>query len=215
MAKPVKRQSSRTYASPKRDEQAKATRWAVLQSARRLFLEHGYGATTLKAVADEAGVAVQTVYAGFGSKRELLKQVIDISIVGDDEPLSIDQRPNVKAMWAEPDPKKRARMAAAITRSIVEGAAPVFKIVRDAASADPEVAELLRVMLADRRRGMRDAARALAGNGELRVPIRDAADTLFVLYSPDVALLLLYDAGWSLARYEAWLADALEHLLLV
>jgi AcrR family transcriptional regulator len=179
-----------------------------------LFLDHGYGATTLKAVADEAGVAVQTVYAGFGNKRELLKQVIDVSIVGDDEPLSIDQRPNVLAMRGEADPRKRARMAAAITRSIVEGAAPVFKIVRDAASAEPEVADLLRTMLADRRRGMRDAARALAGDGELRVPLAEAADILFVLYSPDVALLLLNEAGWSLDRYETWLTDMLLHALM-
>src|SRR5438270_13886069 len=129
MAKVVKRESppSRTYVSAKRDEQARATRWAILQAARSLFLDRGYAATTLQAIADEAGVAVQTVYASFGNKRELLKQVLDVSIVGDDEPVSVDQRPGVKAAEKASDPRQRARLAAAVTRGIEEGAMHVFK----------------------------------------------------------------------------------------
>ncbi|HZN14190.1 MAG TPA: helix-turn-helix domain-containing protein [Acidimicrobiales bacterium] len=215
MARSVKRQSSRTYASPKRDEQAKATRWSILEAARRLFVANGYGATTLKAVAEEAGVAVQTVYAVFGNKRELLKQATDVSIVGDDEPFAISERAAAVAVDREKDPKKRARMSAAVTRGIVERARAIAKVTRDAAAVDPEVADLYRRGSAERRRGMEGAARGLAGpQKKLRVPIDDAAETLFVLYSPDVAILLIDELGWSLDKYEEWLAMMLERTLL-
>jgi AcrR family transcriptional regulator len=217
MPKAVKRQPSRSrpYESAKRDEQAQATRWSILQAARKLFVANGYGATTIQGIADEAGVAVQTVYAGFGNKRELLKQAIDVSIVGDDEPVALDGRASVQAVRAERNPKRRARMAAAVTRGVVEGASQMFKVARDAASTDPEARALFKFLMANRRQGMDGAAVALAGpSGKLRAPIDEAADTLFVLYSPDVALLLTEELGWSLDRYEEWLADMLERTLL-
>jgi AcrR family transcriptional regulator len=215
VAKAVKRQTSRTYNSTKRDEQAMATRWAILQAARKRFVEHGYGATTIQAIADEAGVAVQTIYAVFGNKRELLKQVVDISVVGDDDPVPLHDRPASRAAAAEPSKRKRAGMSAAITRSVGEGAAPIYRVIRDAASVDPEVAGLLATMTASMRQAMVSVAVMLAGpRGELRVPIEQAAETLFLLYSPDVGLLCVDQLGWSWDRYEEWLAEMVERTLL-
>src|SRR5687768_5982220 len=94
----------RSYSSARRKAQASETRRAILDAANELFVAHGYAATTIQAIAEEAGVAVQTVYAVFGNKRELLRQLIESSITGDDEPQPITERAEALAVAAEPDP---------------------------------------------------------------------------------------------------------------
>ena len=204
---------TRTYVSPKRTEQALATRRAILEAAQRLFVSNGYGATSIRAIAEEAGVAVQTVYAVFGNKRQLVIELVDNAVTGDDE-LAATERPEVQAIRAEPSPRRRAELDAALGRKITERLLPVFKITSDAAAVDPDFAELNRAMIARRRAEMADAATLLAGDSGLRVSQDDAAASLFVLYSPHVALLLTEHLGWSYDRYEKWLADAIERLVL-
>lgn len=210
MAKDVKR----TYVSAKRQEQAKATRWTILQAATRLFVDNGYAATSIQTIADEAGVAVQTVYAVFGNKRELLIQLIEVAITGDDEPVPITERPEAQAIAAEPDPHRRATMDAAVSRSITQRVAPIVRVAREAAASDPQFAPLFEAMKATRREEMTVSARSLAGPGRLRVSTPQAAATLYVLYSPDVADLLVNDYGWSWDKYEKWLAMMLERTLI-
>src|SRR4051812_18046574 len=101
MGKPVK---SRSYDNSGREAAARATRRAVVAAAHDLFLEKGYGATTLNEVAKAAGVSVQTIYAQFGNKQAIVKQVLDEAIAGDDEPVPIVDRPEVAVQIAEPDP---------------------------------------------------------------------------------------------------------------
>jgi TetR/AcrR family transcriptional regulator of autoinduction and epiphytic fitness len=211
----VKKQSPRAYASAKRDEQARATRWSILQASRAQFLERGYGSTTMQAIADAAGVAVQTVYAVFGSKREVLKQLIDVSVVGDDAAVPLMDREATRAVSQEKDPRTRATMMAAQITTIMERTAPVAKIARDAASADDEAAAVYAAMMADRRQGMVRAAALLAGSDGLRVPTQEAAEILYALFGPDLAWLLMHDVGWTADRYEAWVADTLQRTLLV
>jgi len=186
----------RAYVSTRREEQARSTRRSILEAARDLFASNGYGVTSIRAVAEAAGVAVQTVYAVFGNKRQLVIELLEMAVTGEDE-LAAAQRIEVQKIRAEPDPRRRAELDAALSRKIVERVLPVFKIISDAAAVDPEFAGVNQAMIARRRAEMADAAGLLAGDGGLRVSLDDAAGSLLVLYSPQVAQILTEDVGWS------------------
>ena len=134
----------------------------------RLFLSNGYGATSIRAIADEAGVAVQTVYAVFGNKRQLVIELVENAVTGDDDLAAVTERPETQAIRAEPDPRRRAQLGAALSRKIIERVLPVFKITSDAAAVDPDFAELNQAMIARRRAEMADGATLLAGHDGLR-----------------------------------------------
>ena len=106
----------RPYSSARRQAQARETRQSILDAALQLFVASGYAATSVQAIAERAGVAVQTVYAVFGTKRELLRQLIEATITGDDEPLPITERPEAQSVAAEPDARRRASLDAALSR---------------------------------------------------------------------------------------------------
>lgn len=197
----------RSYSSARREAQARETRRSVLDAAHELFVATGYAATTIQAIAERGGVAVQTVYAVFGSKRELLRQLIERTIVGDDDdPLPITERTAAQSIAAEPDPRRRAELDAAISRSIIERIAPIVRVAAEASASDPELAEMMEAVKAARRQEMTAAARILAGPDRLPTDPEHAAATLYVLYSPQVADMLIGDYGWSPDRYEKWLA---------
>ena len=199
----------RKYASAKREAQARETRRSVLDAAHELFVTTGYAATTIQAIADRAGVAGQTVYASFGNKRELLRQLIESTITGDDDPQPITERPEVQAIAAEPDPRRRAELDAAMTRSITERVAPIVRVASEAAASDPELAAMMEDVKVARRKEMIASAEIMAGPDGLRLDKKEAAATLYVLYSPAVADMLMLDHGWSAKRYEKWLAHML------
>ena len=196
----------RSYESATREAQARETRRRILAAALELFVTNGYAASTIQALADRAGVAVQTVYAVFGNKRELLRQLIESTITGDDEPVPITERAEAKAVAAEPDARRRADRDAAFSRSITERVAPIVRIASEAAASDPELAAMMEMVKAARREEMIASARIVAGPDGLRVSEKEAAATLYVLYSPQVADMLMGDYGWSPKRYEKWLA---------
>ncbi len=215
MARPVKgKPQKRSYDSAKRREQAKATRAAILDAARRLFVERGFAATTLQALADEAEVAVQTVYATFGSKKEVLRVLIDVSVVGDDEAVPLMERDAVQAIVREPDQRARAKQQAALITTIMGRVADVTMVARAAAGADPDAAVEWRRYMAQRHEGMTHAASALAGDDGLRMPLQEAADIIHALWSPELYTILVRELGWSPERYETWMADILERTLL-
>jgi AcrR family transcriptional regulator len=206
----------RTYSSEKRQFQAQATRRAILDAARSLFIGTGYAATTIQSIADHAAVAVQTVYAVFGNKRRILDELIEQSIVGDDASGGgVLETDAAAAITREPDPRRRAEMDAAVARAITERVAPIVRVAREAAASDPELAEVFEEMKRRRRAEMTAATKVLAGPvGRLRLPTAQAAATLYVLYSPDVADMLMRDYGWSGDKYEKWLAEMLYRTLL-
>ncbi|GAA4412919.1 hypothetical protein GCM10023168_35310 [Fodinibacter luteus] len=199
----------RSYSSTRRQAQARETRRAILAAAGTLFVEHGYTATTITSIAEHAGVAAPTVYAVFGTKRELLRQLIESSIAADENPLPITQRPESQAIAAEPDARRRAELDAALSRSIIERVAPIVRVVAEASASDPELAAVMEDVKAARRREMTASAGILAGPDGLRVDAEEAAATLYVLYSPQVADMLILDHGWSAERYESWLTRML------
>jgi AcrR family transcriptional regulator len=149
---------------------------------------------------------VQTVYAVFGNKRELLRQLIERAITGDDEPLPITERAEAQAIAADPDARRLAGRDAALSRSITERVAPIVRVAQEAAASDPELAAAVEAIKAARRQEMMASTRIVAGPDGLRVSREQAAATLYVLYSPQVADMLMGDYGWSPQRYERWLA---------
>lgn len=214
MPDPVK--ARRRYDSPSRLEQSRRTRWAVMEAARRLFLDRGYAATTMAAVAAEAGVSVETVYKAFGNKPGLVKAVFDVSIVGDDEPVPMLQRERVQRMRAEPDPRRKLTMYGEHLTESAPRSVPVQLLVRSAAAGDPGAADVWEQMLSERLAGMTQLARDLHEGGHLRpgVSVEHARDVLWTYNAPELYELLVVQRGWDPDRYGRWVADALIAALL-
>lgn len=206
----------RTYDSPQRREQARATRRGLLDAARELFIEGGYVATTVEAIAAHAEVSPETVYATFKNKRSLLSELIDVSMAGDDAPVPILDRAWVQDLRDEPDARRRMRILARNGRLILERVAPIYEVLRGAAAADPEIASLWELNKAQRFAGQSELVRILAASDPLRkgLTVRMAADIVFAIGSPETHRLLVVDRGWSADRFERWYADTLAQLLL-
>jgi TetR/AcrR family transcriptional regulator of autoinduction and epiphytic fitness len=201
---------------PRRAERARATRRAVLAAARRLFVADGYGATTMAAVADEAGVAVQTVYAVFGNKRTILAEVLDVSIAGDDDAAAVNAREWMRPVWEAPTATERLAAYATAVARIMTGAGDVFAAVAAAAATDPDVVELADVTEQRRRTGAASVVDSVRQVGALRPGLGadEAVDVLWLLNSPAVYAHLVRQAGWSPEDYERWLAGAMARELL-
>ena len=214
MADPVK--PRRRYDSTNRQEQARRTRRAVLGAARQLFLERGYAATTVAAIAAESGVSVETVYKAFGSKPGLVKAVVDVSIVGDDEPVPMMERERTLRMRAEPDPRVQLHMYGEHLTESLPRSAPVQLLVRDAAASDPAAAGVWSAMVAERLTGMSYFAEELHGHGHLRpgMSVDDARDILWAYNSAELYELLVLHRGWSPDHYGRWVAESLAAALL-
>ena len=140
MAEPVK--SKRRYESPRRREQAAATRREILEAAQRLFERQGYTATTMAAIATEAGVALKTVYVAFETKSGVLRSLWHLLLRGDQDDVPVPERPWYREIVEEPDPERQLRLTARNSRLVKVRAAALMKVIRNAASADPDVAAL-------------------------------------------------------------------------
>ncbi len=200
----------------RRTEQARATRRRIIECARGLFLEQGYAATTLDQIAARAGVAVQTVYFHYGNKRTVLKEVMDVLAVGDDAPVPLLERPWVEQARDEPDARRALGIWLRNGRVIFGRVAPMLSIVRDAAGADPEMAEQWRTNQDQRYIAFRTLAEMLAAKKALRpgLTVQKAADIIFTLDSPEVYLLLTVERGWSPAQWQSWVTDAIAQAIL-
>jgi AcrR family transcriptional regulator len=189
-----------------RRNQARRTRRRIVAAAADLFVREGYAATTLDRIAAASGVAVQTVYFHFGSKRALLKQVVDVSSVGDDEPVPLLERPWAEQFRTAADGPAALAAWMSMSREIFVRVAPLMRSVRDAAGTDPEMAEQWRVNQEQRYVAHRALAEALAEKGGLRpgLSVDDAADALFALISIEVYTLLTEERGWAPERWERW-----------
>ena len=171
VSEPVK--SRRGYDTTKRAEQAAATRRAILDSARQLFVHHGYAKTTVEQIAVEAGVAVDTIYASVGRKPALLRELVETAISGRDHPIPARQREYVLQMKAAVDAKASIEIYAAAITEIQQRMAPVFRALRDAAVSDDSCAALWHDISERRARNMRDFAADLRSTGQLRLDLSD------------------------------------------
>ncbi|MEA2826095.1 MAG: hypothetical protein QOG43_534 [Actinomycetota bacterium] len=214
MVEPVK--VRRRYDGRRRQEQARATRRVVLDAARRLFLERGYAATTVAAIAADADVSVETVYKAFGNKPGLAKAVFDVAIVGDDEAVPMLQRERVQRMREEPEPRRRFAMYGDHLTESAPRSVPVQLLIREAAASDAGAAALWQQLVEERLTGMTVFAQELQAGGHLRpgVSVEEARDVLWTYNSAEVYELLVLGRGWSPERYGQWVAKALSTALL-
>ena len=198
---------------PRRAGQARTrlARRAVVDAARALFAERGYQATTVDAISERADVPSATVYRLFSSKLGILKAMLDASIAGDDQPLSLPERPEVSALAAEHDAAALLTGFVGLTVAINTRSHDIYRILTSAAGSDPAAAELLTDYQRQRARGQAQIARALARAGALAPGTRerDAADLIHALMSPELYRLLVVDRAWPPARYEHWLTETL------
>jgi AcrR family transcriptional regulator len=206
----------RKYDSTRRQAQARQTHLQIAEAARVLFLERGYGGTTIEAIAEKAGVAPETVYASFKNKRNVLSFLFDISIGGDDEDIRLLDRPDPQAVLKETDQQRQLRLFATGINQILQRAAPVFEILRIAAKTEPEIADLVQRLLRERMTNMSVVAKSVAANGPLREGLNRtrAAELIWAMTSPELYLLFNRDRGWTDEQYIHWLTETLVRLLL-
>jgi AcrR family transcriptional regulator len=191
-------------------------RRAVVQTARSLFLERGYAATTIDAISDRSDVPSATVYRLFSGKLGILTAVLDASIAGDDEEMALQDRPEVAVLLAESDPRKQLAGFAGISVAINMRSADLYRILVSAAGSDAEAAALFVEYTRRRDTGQGQIAALLAREQALRPDLteRDAADIIHALMSPELYRMLVLERGWMLRRYEKWLAETLAAQLL-
>ena len=211
MAEAVKRR----YDNSRRQAQVRATRRNVIEAAKHLFTEHGYPATTIEMIAEEADTPLPTVYRLFGSKRALLAAVLDTAFGGDDQPIAFGDRPAARAAQAETDPVKMVNAFARIVREFMERSSAILHVLATAAQVDADAAGLLAEIRQQRHTGQSRIVAALDATGALDPDLdpAEAADIVYALLSPDVHRILTTERGWPAGRYERWIARSLATLL--
>jgi AcrR family transcriptional regulator len=211
--KPVKPETS----NPNGRGQARTrlARRAVVEAARRLFVERGYVATTVDAISELSDVPSATVYRLFSGKLGILKALLDTSIAGDDQPRAVQARPEVASQLSESDPGQLLAGVAGITTAINQRSNDVYGVLMSAAGSDPGAAELLDEVRQQRDQGQGKIARSLSRAHALKPGLRerDAADLIHALMSPELYRLLVGDRGWTPDRYQQWLATTLTQQL--
>ncbi|KJE20541.1 transcriptional regulator, TetR family [Frankia torreyi] len=205
MSDPVKDRPSRVKNRPSRAEKTRLTRRRIIAAAADLFLDQGYGATTLDQVAARAGVAVQTVYFHFGNKATLLKEALDVAAVGDDEPVALLDRPWLEELTAEPDPVRVIELWTNGSREIMGRVAPLLAVVRGTVGTDPDLAAQWGVNEGQRRVAFRALADLLADRAALRpgLTVEDAADLAFLITSAENYIVATGTLGWSPERWQS------------
>jgi AcrR family transcriptional regulator len=206
----------RRYDASRRQEKARLTRRRIVAAAHRLFVEHGYAATTMKMIAAEADVALPTVELLFRTKSAVLKEVVDMAVAGDDAPVPIAERPAAAEARAERDQRRILELQAHFVRNLTERFAPIYEVVRNAAPADQEIGVLWQQMQANRMAGARQFAALLANRGPLRAGVDEetAADIIWTLHDPTLFLDLVKECDWTAEQYEQWLLHLLSSSLL-
>jgi AcrR family transcriptional regulator len=196
----------------KKGEKSRQTRRRILQAAHELFVDQGYGVTTLQGIAERAGVAVQTIYFAFGNKPSLLKELVDVTIAGDDEPIPTMQRAwFLDALKAD---TAQAQLRAHVhgTCDVLQRVAPIMDVLRAAGTQDPNLAGLWQQDSDPRLEVHTAAARSLVAKPGARaqLSVEHAADVLFGLLSPELNRLIIRDRGWTPQRFEQWAYDTLH-----
>jgi AcrR family transcriptional regulator len=207
---------SRRYESPRRAQQAAATRSAILASARELFVSQGYAGTTVADIARHAQVAVDTVYATIGRKPAVLRQVLETALSGTDDIVPADERDYVARVQAAPTARGKITEYVTGLVRIHPRLAPVFLAVRDAGNTDADSAAAWHEIAGRRADNMLRFAADLRSTGELRDDLtdRDVADIVWSMNGPEYWVLLVGERGWSHERFASYLVDAWTRIML-
>ena len=212
MREPVK---GKTDAGRQREEGARHRRQRVMDAASRLFLERGYVATTIEAIARAAAVAPATVYQAFGTKQAILARILDQTIAGDAQSAALLDRDWVKQASRHPDPRQRLALVIRHTSRVAARTAPIKEVMRDAAAADPAVRQLIRDDDQRRYITQQTLVDLIIGEDSLRAGCdRDhAAATFFALVNSHSYLLFATHLGWSPSDWQQWLTIVLDREL--
>jgi TetR/AcrR family transcriptional regulator, regulator of autoinduction and epiphytic fitness len=207
---------SRPYDMSARARQARETRRRIVEAAAGLFLREGYAATSIGAIAHEAGVAVPTVYASMRSKANILRAVVALTIRGDDEAAPLSSRAAWQEIEREADPREQLSLFAKVHREIGDREAALFAQLEAAAGGDPEATELLAEHDRLRYETQSRLARRLHRRKHLKpgLTARRAADVIWTLASERTYLALVRDRGWKAEDYERWVYEQLVAALL-
>ena len=206
----------RSYDNRLRVRQAGRTRAAVLDAAHQLMVDCGYAATSVRDIAETAGVSFPTVYAAVGNKATMLSALWDIAVAGDDEPIPIAERAHVRAAGADPDPRETlAAFAHQITAANAR-TAPLLRVIDEAAGTSPAIAALAAKTRKELHTGVTRLARKLKRKEVLRpdLTVAKASDILWMLAGGIVHQALIEQRGWSSTEAEDWLTTTLVRLLL-
>jgi len=208
--------SRRPYKSLRRSEQAADTRAQVIAAARAVFVEDGWKKATIAGVARRAGVSAETIYASFGNKPQLLLAVVQATARRREPDVAVVDQPGAQAVAAAPDQRAALKAFASDVANLLEAAAPVVAVVREAARSEPELAQVYEAIHRGRRENFARVAMALTQKGALRQGIDGATVVAEVwrLASPELYLLMTGIEGLSQAAYAAWLEQTLGRLLL-
>jgi AcrR family transcriptional regulator len=211
MTSPVKRE----YRSPSRDEQALATRRRIRAAAEELFLRNGYVATSVTAIAEASGVSRPTVFNVFGSKADLLREIGDVRLAGDDEPIDVLSRPSGRAMLEATDPDEVLRHHARLGAELMQRVAPILAVLTEAATTDSDAAALLATQEQGRLFGMGATVDRLVELGALRdgITSKQAAESLWMLSGLEPFQLAMR-RRWSVDAYADWYLRCARALLL-
>ena len=207
-AKTAAAKKPRRYDSPIRARRAQETRAALMDAASALFTTRGWAATGMRDVAETAGVAVETVYSHFSSKRVLLQAVMDVAVVGDEQASALAEREEFAALGQGPR-SERLAAAAAVARAVHERTAGFAMVLREAAPGDEQIAEVLAATRGRQRQDIAAGTALILG----RAPTTVEIDELWALLSPEVYILLVHETGWTPAAYESWAATMLERVV--
>jgi AcrR family transcriptional regulator len=209
----------RSYDSRRRREQAAQTRQEILGAAGKLFRTQGYSGTSMVRVAAEAGVVVETIYRTFGSKAGLFRAVMEAVVAGGSArgDVPVEQRPAIRAVIDEPDPRRQVALYVATQPGIHRRAGPLLRALRDGMASDRELRPVWDEMEAWRLDGQGRFVAMLANKGALRpgLSVERARDVVWTLCSLAVHDLLVVDRGWTAERYREWLTDVLTCELLL
>jgi AcrR family transcriptional regulator len=208
--------AARRYHSPLRQDAASRTRQAILDAARELFVARGYTATTVEQIAARAGVAKPTVFAAAGSKQAILKQLRDIALAGDDQPVPVAQRPWYRQALAEPDPRRALALYAHNAAAMHRRSADIHEVLRAAAASDDDLHDLWRASEQERRGGATIVVDTLLQKSALKSGLHraDAIDIVWILTATDIYTRLVRTRRWSHMKYANWIAATLCDQLL-
>ena len=210
MTGPVKR----TYDSSRRRAQARETRRAVVQAAHDLFVEQGYGRTTIAQIAERAGVSSETIYATFKNKATLLHRTWDVTVGGDDEDVVLHDRPEVMAIRAEPDLAERLMMQARFSTATARRMSPFVRSVQGAAGSEPSAAAMADEMERQRLNGISVMASEAAATGQLKVSEDECRDIIWSMTDGHLWYQLVLQRGWTDEQYAVWLGRTwIAHLV--
>ena len=202
----------RDYRSDLRAAQAQETRRSVVAAAAELFVAHGYGATTVDAIASAAGVSRKTVFTAVGGKADLLKLALDWAITGDDAPIALADRPEVSALLGGDDPGELLDRWAQVLIGVDKRVAALHEALNVAADADPGARTVREQSDRERLAGARQVVARLRALGALPAGLAagEAADIAWLLADPALYTRLVRRRGWSGARFERWLTATLR-----